>query len=222
MSPPSSPIPSPDLSDARGLRSVTTPPMMLALLLLLPLALGSTTLSSCPQGKFASAFGTCPSYAVRFEGYCYASMDKKPAQWTLYACQSSYIAMPDGWELVPYSAAVVINVVKTHVFGTQCLVFEDGRTASQVGPVMAEQATEHVVKRDTFAKVAPTRRAAPATHMETEKGRPRKRTRVTLVKKAAFNLPGVSRLAIRRVRWASSERSTEARPLMRARSAPSV
>ena len=60
--------------------------------LLLPPALGSTTLNSCPQGKFASAFGTwCPSYAVGYGDYCYASMDKKPATTTGDAqCQGDY------------------------------------------------------------------------------------------------------------------------------------
>ena len=117
---PSSPIPSPDLSDARGLRSAA-PPMMLALLLLLPPALGSTTLT-CPQGKF----GVCPSYAVAYGDYCYASMDKQPASSSSGSCQDSYIAMPDGWGLVPYSAALVTNVVAQHPFGTHILVFANG------------------------------------------------------------------------------------------------
>ena len=94
--------------------------MMLALLLLLlPPALGSTT---CPQGKF----GVCPSYAVGYGDYCYASMDKQPASTSGTSCQDSYIAMPDGWGLVPYSAAVVTNVVKKHPFSTSVLVFANG------------------------------------------------------------------------------------------------
>ena len=34
--------------------------------------------------------------------------------------------MPDGWELVPYSVAVVDNVVAKYPFSTSCLVFENG------------------------------------------------------------------------------------------------
>ena len=112
-----SPTPSPTSPTNAALQ------LLLAVLLLLPTALGSTTLT-CSQGKFVTA--SCPSYAVGYGDYCFASMDKKPATTTTITCQDSYIAMPHGWELVPYSADVLTNVVKPHPFGTACLVFGNG------------------------------------------------------------------------------------------------
>ena len=120
--------------------------LLLAVLLLLPLALGSTTLT-CPQGKFASA--PCPSYAVGYGDYCFASMDKKPATTGSGQCQSSYIAMPHGWELVPYSADVLTNVVAPHPFSTSCLVFENGASyyganhVSSAGGVVGVESSVH-------------------------------------------------------------------------------
>ena len=50
-------------------------------------------------------------------------------------CQSSYIALPSGWELVPYSADLVTNVVRrsptetsAYGWGTHCLVFSNGES----------------------------------------------------------------------------------------------
>ena len=72
--------------------------------------------------------GSCPSYSVTYNGVCYATMDQasadRPVSGTI--CQDSYIPMPSGWALVPYSSGVVSNVVAKHRFGIVAVVFANG------------------------------------------------------------------------------------------------
>jgi len=42
------------------------------------------------------------------------------------SCQNGYIQMPNGWELVPYSDALVKNVVMQAHWGTHVVVFGNG------------------------------------------------------------------------------------------------
>ena len=74
-----------------------------------------------------------------YDGYRYAVMDDTPkSQTCTYVptspdcqCQDSFIEMPAGWSLVPYSADIVSNVVtdpstSDYQWGTVCLVFSNG------------------------------------------------------------------------------------------------
>ena len=67
-----------------------------------------------------------------YDGYRYAVMTDTPKSDTNYQqSQLSYIAMPAGWSLVPYSADIASNVVtdpNTNIeqWGTVCLVFSNG------------------------------------------------------------------------------------------------
>ena len=68
-----------------------------------------------------------------YDGYRYAVMTDTPKSTTSATCQDSYIAMPAGWSLVPYSADIVSNVVtdpstNSYQWGTHCLVFSNGNS----------------------------------------------------------------------------------------------
>ena len=74
----------------------------------------------------------CPSFAVHFNGMCYASMDRKGADSTeVSGCRNSYLLMDpfEGWQLVPFSTQVLQNVVRKHRFGgykRQIVFFANG------------------------------------------------------------------------------------------------
>lgn len=78
------------------------------------------------------ADGACHENAVLYDGHCYASMDylncpPNSASGTCpRSCQDSYVALPSGWEVAPYSANVLNNVVKIYGFSTSCVVFSNG------------------------------------------------------------------------------------------------
>jgi len=67
---------------------------------------------------------------VKYNGYAYATMDKCNPNSKYGACkatcQNGYVAMPAGWELVPYSDALVKNVVMQAHWGTHVVVFSNG------------------------------------------------------------------------------------------------
>jgi len=76
----------------------------------------------------------CPLNTVVYGKYCYATMDYKNCnpdskyKKCTQTCQNSYMAMPSGWQLVPYTSAVKTNIVDKHGFGTHCLIFSNGQS----------------------------------------------------------------------------------------------
>ena len=84
------------------------------------------------EAPIASAITlSCPDYAVRYEDYCYATMDKCSPWAAGYNdcsinCQDSALPLPLGWELAPPSEDVVQQLLLQHSFGTHVAVFSDG------------------------------------------------------------------------------------------------
>jgi cytochrome b involved in lipid metabolism len=68
---------------------------------------------------------------VSYNGYYYATLDDAPADaaygaWIDTCQNSSYLAVPAGWELAPEDASVVSNVIAQHVWSTHCILFSNG------------------------------------------------------------------------------------------------
>ena len=71
---------------------------------------------------------------MEYHGYCYASMDYLQCSASATAgscpkkCQDYFMELPSGWELVPYSASVVREVVAKYYFGTSVVLFSNGHS----------------------------------------------------------------------------------------------
>lgn len=59
----------------------------------------------------------CPYYAVPYNNYCYAVLDRTFYDTNEVSCQSP-LALPLGWQLATYSTAVLENVVRSPYMGT--------------------------------------------------------------------------------------------------------
>ena len=74
---------------------------------------------------------SCPSYALKHGGYCYATMDKCPPKSAYgacaHTCQNYYIAMPAGWTIAPDTADIRTKIVTAGAWGTHILVLEGGK-----------------------------------------------------------------------------------------------
>ena len=88
----------------------------------------------------------CPSYAVHYNGMCYASMDQTNADSTDHSCQTEFITMPEGWQLVPFSTQVLQSVVQQHHFGTDVVVFANGAGYRTISGTLFGDAESKFVK----------------------------------------------------------------------------
>jgi len=69
----------------------------------------------------------CPANSVVYKKYCYATMDyvtcspnSIPGK-CRHVCQRRFLAMPAGWQNVPATTDIRLNVVGKHPFGTGCV-----------------------------------------------------------------------------------------------------
>jgi len=74
----------------------------------------------------------CPANSVVYKNYCYATMDYvKCSPSSNYGkcpttCQQGLITMPAGWQTVPATTDLRLNVVGKHPFGTHCVYLNNG------------------------------------------------------------------------------------------------
>lgn len=61
-----------------------------------------------------------------YGGYEYRTLDGTSAYSTKIRCQNGAIRLPSGWEIAPYSSAVVKNIVARSPWGTSNLIFSNG------------------------------------------------------------------------------------------------
>jgi hypothetical protein len=54
----------------------------------------------------------CPYYAVPYQGFCYAVMDRTLYRDNMMTCQENLMKLPIGWHLVDHSPDIVKDVVK--------------------------------------------------------------------------------------------------------------
>jgi hypothetical protein len=112
-----------DKCDTSGMPTVTTP----------TLAAGVTK-SACATASptMSPTKKQAMSGSAVWKGYEYITMDGAtcPAASNYgkcsKTCQSSYLSLPSGWSLAPYSNDVVQNVVAKNAFGTHVVVFSNG------------------------------------------------------------------------------------------------
>ncbi|MBI4701413.1 MAG: hypothetical protein HY744_09675 [Deltaproteobacteria bacterium] len=92
---------------------------------------------ACAGGEYC-ANGACSPLGgggglqneVLYGGYYYATLDDVPPAVAYGAwkntCQTDYLPLLPGWELVPEDAGVVANVIKPNIYGTHCILFANG------------------------------------------------------------------------------------------------
>ena len=79
---------------------------------------------------------------VPYDGNAYATLDgASPTDSSNEGCQSSYMALPEGWQLAPTDATVVENVIAPYYWGTNLLTMANGaayftKNADRFGNVM--------------------------------------------------------------------------------------
>eukprot|EP00928_Gymnodinium_smaydae_P023410 TRINITY_DN19338_c0_g1_i1.p1 TRINITY_DN19338_c0_g1~~TRINITY_DN19338_c0_g1_i1.p1 ORF type:complete len:308 (-),score=29.33 TRINITY_DN19338_c0_g1_i1:81-941(-) len=69
-----------------------------------------------------------PIEAVEHEGYFYSTIDFVPPEKKFANTQVSYMALREGWELVPDNASIVEAVVKPYTWGGRRIVMSNGRS----------------------------------------------------------------------------------------------
>jgi len=81
-------------------------------------------ISSIDPGSINSG---CPANSVVYKKYCYATMDyvkcspsSNPGKCP-HVCQRGFLFMPAGWQTVPHTSDIRLNVVGKHPFGTYCV-----------------------------------------------------------------------------------------------------
>ncbi|MEI7901379.1 MAG: hypothetical protein WCK89_14110, partial [bacterium] len=91
-------------------------------------ALVPKAFSSCSTPPLYVAESPCDvcDIGVSYNGYCYQALDGTLPTQTSVACQTSYLSLPEGWELVPYSSDIELNVVRAYPWGTHVMVFAEG------------------------------------------------------------------------------------------------
>ena len=77
---------------------------------------------------------------------CYASMDQTNADSTDHSCQTEFVTMPEGWQLVPFSTQVLDQVVRLHQFGTDVVVFANGAGYRTISGTLFGDAESKFVK----------------------------------------------------------------------------
>lgn len=76
---------------------------------------------------------SCPKNTFKYKKYCYATMDylkcspRSKFNQCPENCQRNYMAFPNGWELVPDTKDIRLNVVGKNYFGTHCVFLQSGR-----------------------------------------------------------------------------------------------
>ena len=73
-------------------------------------------------------------------------MDQTNADSTDHSCQTEFVTMPEGWQLVPFSTQVLDQVVRLHQFGTDVVVFANGAGYRTISGTLFGDAESKFVK----------------------------------------------------------------------------
>jgi hypothetical protein len=70
---------------------------------------------------------TSLSNSITWNGYVYASIDNHSVSDSSIGCQSSYVSLPNGWEVAPYVGGIE-SMIHTYRWGTHCMILSNGQS----------------------------------------------------------------------------------------------
>jgi uncharacterized repeat protein (TIGR02543 family) len=86
--------------------------------------LTTTTVTTASDHTLYAHWSNCNG--VTYSGYCYEALDGTSYNSWTAGCQATWLSLPAGWSLVPYSSAIETNVVRAYPWGTHVMVFAGG------------------------------------------------------------------------------------------------